>query len=261
MLIFIKLGGSLITDKTVSQEFHADVMRRTAAEIARARARTRGLKLVIGHGSGSFGHVAASKYDTVNGVHTPDQWRGFAEVAVIARRLNGLVVEALFEAGLPVFPVQPSSSACSTDGEITALDEKPVRWALDQDLIPVVYGDVAFDAVRGGTILSTEPIFAYLAERLLPQKLFLLGEVEGVYDSQKVVIPKITMGSFDRIAGSLGGSRGTDVTGGMASKVRQMLDLTARVPGLQVRIFGGTLPGQLESALGGEAELGTLITG
>src|SRR5215470_17661068 len=115
MLIFVKLGGSLITDKRESQHFHAEVTRRAAQEIVAALAAKPDLKVVIGHGSGSFGHVAAQKYGTMNGVHSDADWRGFAEVGTIARRLNSLVTETLFETGLPVISIQPSASARSED--------------------------------------------------------------------------------------------------------------------------------------------------
>ncbi len=260
MLTFIKLGGSLITDKRESSHFHADVMRRAARELASAHAANPDHGLLIGHGSGSFGHVAAQKYGTMDGVTTPAQWVGFAEVATVARRLNSLVVEALAEAGLPVFAVQPSSSARCEDGTLTAMDVQPIATALDHGLIPVVYGDVALDSRRGGTIISTETIFFYLAARLKPTRIFLLGEVEGVYDAQRQVIPHITPANLKATEAALGGSHGTDVTGGMATKVRQMVELTERVPGLEIRIFGGTQPGQIEAALRGEIKPGTLIT-
>src|SRR5512133_3601092 len=111
MLTFIKLGGSLITNKRESEHFHADLMRRVAREIADAHTADPDHQLLIGHGSGSFGHVAAQKHGTIDGVYSPAQWIGFAEVATVARRLNSLVVENLAEARLPVFAVQPSSSA------------------------------------------------------------------------------------------------------------------------------------------------------
>ena len=137
----------------------------------------------------------------------------------------------------------------------------PIIGALDHNLIPLVYGDVAFDTVRGGTIISTETIFLYLATRLRPSRIMLLGEVEGVYDANGAIIPHIHPQNFEMAAAALGGSHGTDVTGGMASKVRQMLELAALVPGLEVRIFGGTTPGQIVGALTGQIEPGTLITG
>ena len=58
-LIFLKLGGSLLTDKTRPQALRPDVLGRLAGEIAAALAARPALWLLIGHGSGSFGHVAA----------------------------------------------------------------------------------------------------------------------------------------------------------------------------------------------------------
>lgn len=260
MLTFIKLGGSLITDKRESQHFHDDVMRRVASEISNALAAQPDMKLIIGHGSGSFGHVAAQKHGTMQGVHTPDEWRGFAEVATVARRLNTLVVEAFYEAGLPVMAFQPSSSAQSDNGVITSMEVTPIATALERGIIPLVYGDVCFDTQRGGTIISTETVFQYLAQHLHPTRMMLLGEVEGVYDASSAIVPHITPATFDAVAAALGGSHGTDVTGGMAAKVRQMLDLAMQIPGLQVRIFGGLVPGQIEAALLGQSEPGTLIS-
>ena len=148
-----------------------------------------------------------------------------------------------------MLPVQPSASARCTDGTLEYLDAAPIEAALDHALIPLVYGDVALDGVRGGTIISTETIFFYLAEKLCPDRIFLLGEVAGVYDSDRNVVALITPANLSSVAASLGGSHGTDVTGGMASKVRTMVELTKRVAGLQIRIFGGSQPGQIEQAL------------
>jgi isopentenyl phosphate kinase len=261
MLTFVKLGGSLITDKRESQHFHAEVMRRAAQEIKRGLEANNALKLLIGHGSGSFGHVAAQKHGTANGVETADQWRGFAEVSNIARKLNTLVLDSLIEVGLPVMPFQPSSSALCINGRIMKMEIAPIQSALDCMLVPVVYGDVAFDSMRGGTIISTETIFFHLAEVLRPARIMLLGEVEGVYDSEGKIIDHITPQNLESITSALGGSHGTDVTGGMASKVRQMVMLAAQLPGLEIRIFGGLAEGQIAAALQGSATPGTLITG
>ncbi len=234
-------------------------MRRAAHEIASACAQQPDQRWVIGHGSGSFGHVAAQKYGTANGVRTPADWLGFAEVATAARKLNAYVIDALHEAGLPIFGIQPSASALCSDGQLIRLDMTPIRAALDHTLIPLVHGDVALDLVRGGTIISTETIFFYLAEQLQPTRIFLLGETEGVYAADgATIIPRITPDTLDGMMSALGGSHGTDVTGGMASKVQAMVALAGRIPGLQIRIFGGMEPGQLEAAMLG-ASFGTLI--
>jgi isopentenyl phosphate kinase len=282
-LIFLKLGGSLITDKAMPRTGRLDVLHRLAQEIAEARAANPALQLLLGHGSGSFGHVPARKHGTRQGVRTPSQWRGFAEVWWDAASLHRLVVEALREAGLPVVSFPPSASVTAQDGQVAAWDLAPLRLALEAGLLPVVQGDVIFDTIRGGTILSTEELFVYLAPQLHPARLLLAGIEPGVWsvypppsengsgggfrtraytaDNTHVtdgVIPEITPENISGILPALGGSQATDVTGGMASKVRQMLALVQDLPGLEVLIFSGQKPGLVREALLGAME-GTKI--
>lgn len=259
MLTFVKLGGSLITDKLVESSYRQSVAERIAREIHSAREES-DIPLLIGHGSGSFGHVAAKRYGTISGVTTSEEWRGFAEVGFVASELNYLAGRTLMNAGLPVFRVQPSASALAADGDIVSMETAPIRAALEHALIPLVYGDVAIDSVRGGTIISTEKIFFYLARHLPVKRIFLLGEVDGVYDAQRQVIDRITPQNFPEIEAALAGSGGIDVTGGMETKVRDMLALTELVPGLSIRIFNGMTPGLLHEALTERAFPGTLIT-
>jgi isopentenyl phosphate kinase len=264
--IFLKLGGSLLTDKTGVETLRSDVLARLAGEIAQAWHDARHLagiplSLVLGHGSGSFGHVAAARHSTRAAVRSTAQWHGFAEVSDAAARLNRAVAGALLAAGLPAVTLQPSASAVCEDGRLVKMAAGPVIAALQAGLLPVVYGDVAFDRVRGGTIISTEEILAFLCNTLRPGWLLLAGETPGVLDQDGQVVAHITAESLPELATSLGGSRGTDVTGGMATKVRQMLELTAAYPGLRVRVFSGLEPGLLVRLLQQpETNTGTELT-
>lgn len=248
-LNFLKLGGSLLTEKTGVEETRPQVITRIAQEIAQARQAQPELALLLGHGSGSFGHVAAAKYGTRQGVHTSEQWHGFAEVSAAAARLNKIVTDALVQEGVPAISLQPSASALCSDGQIESLATQTIEQALYHQLVPLVYGDVAFDQVRGGTIISTEEIFTYLVAELQPTWLLLAGETDGVYDKARTTIPLITPNNFEQIKSALGGSRGTDVTGGMASKVQAMLALTQEHPGLAILIFSGLTAGNIIQAL------------
>lgn len=248
-LTFLKLGGSLLTDKTAAETVRPGVLARIADEIATARAVRPDMQLLIGHGSGSFGHVAAARHGTRDGVSSPAAWAGFAEVSAAAARLNRLVGDALLAAGVPALSLQPSASALCEDGNLLAMATSPVRAALAAGLVPLLYGDVAIDRVRGGTIISTEQILAYLAGHFRPAWLLLAGDTEGVLDAGGSAIPRIHPGNLDALTPLLGGSRGTDVTGGMAAKVRAMLDLAAALPGTRIRIISGLVPGRLHSAL------------
>ncbi|MBS1249904.1 MAG: hypothetical protein MAG431_01489 [Chloroflexi bacterium] len=260
-LQFLKLGGSLITDKHQPRMPRREVIARLAEEVAAARENDPGLRLVLGHGSGSFGHVPAERYGTRAGVRTSRQWRGFAEVWRDASALNRIVVEALHAAGVPALTFPPSGAATTRRGKVTTWNTLPLLAALERGLLPVVYGDVVFDEEWGGTILSTENVFAYLAQELHPQRVLLAGIDEGVwadYPACERLLPKIAPADFSQIRRGIEGSAATDVTGGMASKVEEMLALVGDVPGLEVCIFSGGKPANVQRVLGGEC-LGTRI--
>jgi isopentenyl phosphate kinase len=261
-LTLLKLGGSLITDKNCPHTPRLDVLARLAGEIASARRIQPDLRLLLGHGSGSFGHVPAKKYGTRQGVHTSTEWLGFMDVWREAAALNRLVVDALATAGLPALSFPPSAAVIAADGQAVSWDMAPLLAALDAGLLPVVYGDVVFDRTLGGTILSTEDLFTHLAPRLRPTRILLAGLEAGVwadYPACTRLIPEITPANHAQLDAALGGSYATDVTGGMASKVRLALDWAQAVPGLEVRIFSAADPGSLLSALLGEP-LGTRVT-
>jgi len=264
--VFLKLGGSLITDKTRQQTPRLEVIHRLAGEIRRALDAQIGLQLLLGHGSGSYGHFVGQRYRTREGIIGEESWRGYAETGLAAARLSRLVVDALAEAGVPVLAVQPSASALCRDGELEALEMRPIVTALENGLVPLVHGDVALDAVRGCTIVSTEEIFAFLAQRLRPQRIVLVGEVDGVYDRDPLQEPaarhiaEISPANYAQVQRWLGGSHGVDVTGGMLAKIQAMVTLARQIPGLRVQLVTGREAGRVyRSLLDAGAELGTTI--
>ena len=248
-LIFLKLGGSLITDKTGTEALRSETLGRLCAEIAAARNSIPNLRLLLGHGSGSFGHVAAARHGTRMGVSSAAGWQGFAQVGDAAARLNRFVIAALLREGVPAVGLPPSATAAVADGVVVQMNAGPILAALDAGLLPVIYGDVAFDSRRGGTVVSTEEVMNYLASALEPSWLLLAGETRGVLDPGGKVVPHITRDNLPTILPALGGSHGTDVTGGMASKVESMLSLVESLPDLSVRIFSGLEPGLLHQLL------------
>lgn len=261
MLYFLKLGGSLITQKNRAHTVRRQVLTRLAAEIAAALKQKADLKLVFGHGSGSFGHFAGKRYNTRNGVQTPEQWNGFVEVWQEARALNQIVIETLRSFGLPVIAFPPSASVLARDGKVIEWNLMPLQNALSAGLIPIIFGDVVFDTARGGTILSTEELFVYLAKQFLPERILLAGIEEGVWEDFPActrLVRNITPQSYAHIAGQIGGSRAIDVTGGMAEKVQQMLELIKEYPSIQALIFSGAKNDLVRLALLGENP-GTLI--
>jgi isopentenyl phosphate kinase len=258
-MLFLKLGGSLITDKSQPYTARKDVLTRLGKEIASALQEAPQLQILLGHGSGSFGHFVADRYQTQAGADTLAEWRGFAEVWRAANLLNRLVVDAMIEVELPVISLPPSASAISNSGEINHLAVEPIHRCFQAGLLPVIQGDTAFDRAQGSTILSTESLFAFLAPLLKPTRILLAGHEKGVYEdypSQERVVPLITAETFHQF--NLRPSEKVDVTGGMVDKVEQALQICAQLPDLEVHIFSGEEAGNVHDALLG-ASCGTVI--
>lgn len=253
-LVFLKLGGSLITDKDTPHSARYDGIARIAQEIASGLRANPGMKLLIGHGSGSFGHFAARRFGTRDGVSTPDQWRGFAAVWREAKALNTFVLETLADAGLPVVGFSPCSQVLTASHKIVAWDTTQIQLALENGLLPLVYGDVVFDTEIGGTILSTEEQFEYLAGKLLPTRILLAGIETGIwkgFPQRAEIFHHITPANVSEVSNHLAASESPDVTGGMRSKVNGMLDLVRTGLCKEVCIFSGLPEGSVLDALSG----------
>jgi len=256
-LVFLKLGGSLITDKHTPRSAHREVINRIAREITNSLQINPELQIVLGHGSGSFGHTSGKKHGTIDGVDSLEGWLGFAEVWHDASSLNKIVLDSLVEAGLPALAFPPSSSVISQDRNIITWNLNPLQSALRQGLIPVVFGDVVFDTARGGTILSTEDLFTHLALQLNPDRILLAGIDPGVwkdFPDCTSLLPEITPADLPPLQEKIQQSQAPDVTGGMETKVEQMLQLITKLPSLEVVIFSGEEPGNIQNSLGGDIQ-------
>jgi isopentenyl phosphate kinase len=274
-LVFLKLGGSLITDKTQPYTPRLDVIEDVALQIATTIQHQPHLRLILGHGSGSFGHVAASEYHTRDGFPRPsplihrerdkteeNYWKGFAEVWYQASALNRFVMKALHKTNVLAVALPPSANVITSDGQVSIWETTSIRMALAAGLVPVVYGDVAFDEVRGGTILSTEDLFSHLARALNPERILLAGLESAVWENfpaRTRKVESITPQTYSQISAGVGKAAGADVTGGMEDKVTQMLNLIQQNPELKVQIFSGAEPDNIGRALSGET-LGTWIS-
>lgn len=259
-MIFLKLGGSLITAKDQRETPRLSVLQRIAAEIASARDELPEARLLIGHGSGSFGHAAAAQHGFRSGVMAGDDWNGFSEVWAAARRLHNLVLDSLRAADLPAISIPPSAAAVAVNGELTEMTAEPIRLLLEAGLIPLMYGDVVLDKDHGAAIVPTEAVFAHLARILTPDRLLLAGSEAGVYadyPGRGELLSELTPEQLNEL--NLEGSEATDVTGGMQDKVRRIMSLVQDLPNLEAWIFSGLEPGSIEAALTGSPS-GTRLT-
>ncbi|MEJ2319158.1 MAG: isopentenyl phosphate kinase [Gemmatimonadales bacterium] len=271
-VVLVKLGGSLITLKDRPDTPRPGVIDRLAREIAEAWPNLEG-GLILGHGSGSFGHAAAHDVgllgDGASGRARLSSSEGLARMARgapdvqrKAAELHALVMAALREVDLPAFSIAPSSGATASEARILSFQAQPFALALSGSLLPVTYGDVVMDRERGASILSTETVLAGLADSLpdhgwAVERAIWLGETDGIYDAEGVTVSRVSASLGERLRHSVGGSGATDVTGGMAHRLDTALALAAQ--GVRSWIGDGTREGVLARALIGEEVGGTVV--
>ena len=259
-VVLVKLGGSLITDKRQPETARTEVIERLARELVEVDRQD--VRLLLGHGSGSFGHVAAARHGIHQGVGAPEQLLGVTETQDRAATLNRLVIGALRRNGVAAYSLAPSSFLVSAGGAPVDLWIESLLGALGLGMLPVVYGDVVMDRELGASIASTEAVFLALVKRLQSRGLTVrrslwLGETDGIYDSRGTTIEDLTLESIGDVAEQLEGASGTDVTGGM----RHRLETAASLAGLGVEswIANGLEPGLLREMLAGRAFKGTKV--
>jgi isopentenyl phosphate kinase len=261
-LIYLKLGGSLITNKNQQCTPILTTIRRLALEISRFYNRNPRTSILIGHGAGSYGHIQAIRHNILQSAHHPIKWPGVLEVANAISQLNRIVNEELLNVGLKTSVHHPSATAICHNGNIRTLDIDDIKHSVDSNIIPITHGDICFDDVRGASIVSTESIFAYLSQSLTPTNIYIAGVEEGVYTTFPAghVIPSISHSSDKTIFDGITNSRSPDVTGGMRTKVNKMLELTYQKPEVKIHIFSALQPNSLIETLNGVSTKGTIIS-
>lgn len=261
----LKLGGAVITDKSMPNTLRADVLKRLVEEIQVAW-KDRTDYLVIGHGAGSYAHVPAAHYDTINGFKDEYSRLGMAIVQDSAAQLNRVVVKEFLEHDLPAVSACASSSAITKNKEMQSYYTDVFAQYLKNGMLPITYGDVIVDSEIGCTIWSTDVILAHCAREFLARgwkvkQIIHATQVPGVYRNlsrpEDGMFEEITTANADEVKKSMGVTKGFDVTGGMWTKISESLDLTKY--GIETVILSGNTPGMLLKCLQGKGFVGTTV--
>jgi len=253
-ITIIKLGGSIITDKSRPYIPNLPVLKRLAREIKKS-----GVPVIIVHGAGSFAHTSAKKYGGKKGYSSQI---GISRVFNDAIKINNVVVECLISKRLPAISFRPNSLFVARGGKMKYHNLDAVLLSLKQELIPVLYGDVILDEKWKTTIFSGETIILHLVlflqkKDIKVEKVIQVGRTDGVQDENGKTIRQISLTSFKKYKKTIFGSNETDVTGGMLHKVEVSLVLAkGNVP---TSIISGLKKNELYNSLVYDTNSGTLI--
>lgn len=251
-MILIKLGGSVVTDKSKTTTARHDVIERLAQEIASVP----GKKLIV-HGGGSFGHIKAKEHNLHLGFTDESQRDGVCMVQKDMRDLNRMIEDGFHKVRVPVASIPAGAITTFDDGKLVDFPSNVFAHYLDIGITPITFGDVVVDKTRGIAICSGDDIMLKLAEDLNAERCIFVTKVDGIYASfpaepgeepLKIIKPgqkiKFTV-------------EGADVTGSMQRKLDLMFEIAKL--GCKVEVVNGLVPGRLASALKNEDYLGTEI--
>jgi len=247
-MIVIKLGGSVITDKSSYRTFRKSTASRLCREI-----KASGKDVMVVHGAGSFGHILARDNRLNDGFVSKEQIGAVARVCYDTRELSSMVVEAMLDEGIPAVSV-PTGSCFYMDGRELIIDNDYVLRAMtEKGMMPVMFGDVVQDKRLGFAICSGDQITEILSRRFDAERVIFVSDVDGLYDkdpkhdSGAVLLTDVDKDTLDSVDTD---SDVADVTGGVRSKIETMLRMCSATR--DCILVNGTVPGRLLSLLRGE---------
>lgn len=243
-ITFVKVGGSVITDKTSSKpDPKPDKIRLFCLDVKKALSDKH--RLILAHGGGSFAHPVAARYRLGDGLES-DTRIGFSETRYWLTQLSQILLKGLIEEGIPALVMHPSSFVYFTSSGHWKASLEPVKLALRYGMTPVLLGDVVLDEMKGSRIFSADD--APLILTSLMHTAIFLTEAEGVLDKSGRLLRRVGPRDLAMI-GEIE-ETGEDVTGRMKEKVIKAIELARK--GVKVRIARFSAEDDLIRALDGE---------
>lgn len=239
--VVVKLGGSVISDKSKAFSYREKVVRDLGRAIASSRQR-----VVLVHGGGSFGHPVAKKFGLSSRASARSP-AGVGETRAAMFHLDSMVCASLAASGVHPYPFSPFS-LLDSEGEG---GRSFIERLLDAGATPVTFGDVVHDG-RGFRVLSGDTICVELAEMLGSPLCVMALDVEGVLDAEGSVIKVLGEGTRAELK-----EPKTDATGGIAFKLREASRMASS--GTEVRFVSGLKPAEFVKALKGVEFHGTSV--
>ncbi len=255
MLVAIKLGGSVITDKSRLKTPNIENINNLAkciAELWRG-----GIRFIVVHGAGSYAHIPSKKYGLADGIKNDEGKLHFAEVHSFCEELSTIIVNALIKNGLPAISFHPATFVIQKNKTPVEINDMLINKYAEKGFVPVTHGDVVLDEEINTSIISGDKLMEHFG-RTIASKLVFATDVDGLLtriDGSGKLIRRVTKDNFDDVMNAVGGSQNTDVTGGMASKICNLMDLK-----IETILANGNYPERIKNAIKGKEDIYTLFT-
>ena len=266
-IFIIKLGGSIITDKSNPFSLRKDRIKALIEQIAQYYRSTQhennSSKIIIVHGGGSFGHPMANQYLIHKGINhnIENQILGLSKTHFAMLQLNMEITKALEKESIP-FLVFPPAICFQKDNEgmISFKNKESLIEALKKEIIPIFFGDIVFTSRNNFGILSGDDIIEYLAENLCwitkgtakVSKVVYVFDQDGIFyeteTNERKIFNEFSENSLILFK-NINLNNSIDVTGSIEKKIETILRITRL--GIPVELINGYESKRLMESLKG----------
>ncbi len=263
-IVVLKIGGSVITKKDENLlEAKTDVIRGVARAIKKAM-EEREFKLVLVHGAGPFGHKLVQGYGINDGLKTKKDVEGFVKTCSAISDLNKIVVGCFLSEGLLAIGLQPTGFVVQKNKKIEKFGCEIIEalLGLEENIIPVLCGDMVIDKKLKASVLSGDAIVPYLASKIGASQVLMGTDVDGIFtadpkkDAEANFIKDVNLGNLAEVLNNSEGASTVDVTGGMKGKV---MEIKENLSGIETIVFNLNIEGNLYKILTGKEAKKTTI--
>jgi isopentenyl phosphate kinase len=260
-LTIIKLGGSLLTDKSTPYTASEENISSVARELKECIDSGLIKDLILIHGVGSFGHPPVLKHKLHMGFQHRDQLLAMSETQLSINQYRLLLTQKFIDAGIPVNLMHPSSFCVNEKMKISDIFIKAVQGFLSLGMIPLVGGDMLYDSKMGFSVGGGDQLTVLFAKLFSAENVIFAADVEGIYTKNPrqfqdaELIPYINMNHLSEIIEQTDSSSQKDASGSMKGKLQAILSLRDEIAkGIKVSIISMQKYGNLKSLLGNKGE-------
>lgn len=258
-LTIIKLGGSLLTDKTKPYTYRKTVLQSVAREIGECFNEGLIESLVLLHGVGSYGHPPVLEHKLHKGFLSPDQLLPLSRTQESVATLRHIIVKEFQNAGVPICLMYPSSMIISEKMRMTDYFLEPLKGFASVGMVPLLGGDILIDSVMGWSVGSGDQLAVILCEEMGAKRLIFASDVPGIYDADPKLkedaslIDIINLNDLEATMRRMGESGIEDASGAMKGKLESIIPAKPLIEhGLEVGLLSMMKYGNLKTYLKNE---------
>ncbi|MBO3762688.1 MAG: isopentenyl phosphate kinase [Thermoproteota archaeon] len=209
----IKLGGSVITDKSIPFKILYDNITEIAEQIAKYGKRN----LLLVHGGGSVGHYLVEKLKFSES-ETQDP-KAISTIIYEMDNLTQAISKVFLEFNIPVVALQTHSLVFLGEDGIVLNPKFVLNW-LRKGLIPILKGDIILGYDDLARVISGDILVSELAKLNEVKRVIMCFDQDGIIGKDGNVIRKLSLRSnFEELIWS---TNKYDVTGGLRAKLNAM---------------------------------------